>query len=343
MILKKLSIGKINLAVSAGLFLMIAAAVILGGIFIRDNVVIIYGIVISLLASVWFVIYTLLLKKKLDQFGSDFCQTLDEMINGNAKPQQSGEEETLFVKINHRLIRLYEIMEENRRRIAEEKTALQELTSDISHQVKTPIANLQMVTATLLEQEMPEEKRKEFLHAMAEQLSKLDFLMQAMIKTSRLETGVISLFKKPSSVYETLAAALGGILFSAEKQHINVFVDCSETLEVSHDAKWTAEALFNMLDNAVKYTPDGGSIHISATHMEMYTRIDIKDNGKGISESRHADVFKRFYREEEVHGKPGIGIGLYLAREIVDLQGGYIKLISEPGKGSTFSVFLPNS
>ena len=98
-----------------------------------------------------------------------------------------------------------------------------------------------------------------------------------------------------------------------------------------------------MLDNAVKYTPDGGSIHISVTHMEMYTRIDIKDNGKGISESRHADVFKRFYREEEVHDKPGIGIGLYLAREIVDLQGGYIKLISEPGTGSTFSVFLPNS
>ena len=112
-------------------------------------------------------------------------------------------------------------------------------------------------------------------------------------------------------------------------------------LRVSHDSKWTAEALFNLLDNAVKYTPAGGKISVSVERWEMYVKLDVTDTGKGIPESRQAAIFRRFYREEEVHDQPGVGIGLYLAREIVTRQGGYIKVTSEVGRGSTFSVFLP--
>lgn len=110
---------------------------------------------------------------------------------------------------------------------------------------------------------------------------------------------------------------------------------------MSHDSKWTAEALFNLLDNAVKYTPAGGKISVSVEQWEMYIKLDVTDTGKGISESNQASIFRRFYREEEVHDKPGVGIGLYLAREIITWQGGYIKVVSEIGKGSTFSVLLP--
>lgn len=110
---------------------------------------------------------------------------------------------------------------------------------------------------------------------------------------------------------------------------------------MSHDSKWTAEALFNLLDNAVKYTSAGGRISVSVEQWEMYVKLDVTDTGKGISESNQASVFRRFYREEEVHDQPGVGIGLYLAREIITRQGGYIKVVSEIGKGSTFSVFLP--
>ena len=108
-----------------------------------------------------------------------------------------------------------------------------------------------------------------------------------------------------------------------------------------HDRKWTSEALFNILDNAVKYTPSGGSISVSVESWEMYLKIDISDTGKGIAENRQGTIFLRFYREEEVHDIEGIGIGLYLAREIITMQGGYIKVVSEIRKGSTFSVFLP--
>jgi signal transduction histidine kinase len=281
-------------------------------------------------------------RKKLNDFADELCRTLDGMIKGAELPQTINEEETLLSKINYRLIRLYEVMRENSLRVVDEKTALQELISDISHQVKTPIANLKMVNATLLEQNVPEDRRREFLQSISGQLDKLDFLMQAMIKMSRLETGIITLSQKECSIHETLAAALGGILFSAENKNISVSVDCPEELTVYHDSKWTTEALFNILDNAVKYTPDGGAIHVTAIRWEMQTKIDIADTGKGISESRQAEIFKRFYREEDVHDVEGIGIGLYLAREIITMQGGYIKVTSELGKGSVFSVFLPN-
>ena len=238
---------------------------------------------------------------------------------------------------------LYEVLRESKSSIAKERADLQELISDISHQVKTPIANLKMLDATLLEQTVSPEKQKEFLLAMDSQLDKLDFLMQAMIKTSRLEAGVIALEPKPQAIYDTLAAALGGILLNAEQKKIAVTVDCPETVTAAHDRKWTTEALFNILDNAVKYTAEGGKIHVAVVCWEMYVKIDISDTGIGIPEQHQGTIFKRFYREDRVHDAPGIGIGLYLAREIITRQGGFIRVASEVGSGSTFSVFLPHS
>lgn len=299
-----------------------------------------YVLLFSIFVMFCITCFIVLIRHQLEMFSDALCSRMDDMLSGNMQPQQSVEEESLFYKIDYRLGRLYEIMQENKNSIAKERTDLQELISDISHQVKTPISNLKMINSTLLENEVPMEKQKEFLAAQASQLDKLDFLMQAMIKTSRLEAGVISLEKKSQPIYDTLAAALGGILLNAEKKRIDVQVDCPEGLTASHGRKWTGEALFNILDNAVKYTPEGGQIRVSVESWEMYAKIDIADTGIGISEQHHGMIFKRSYREDVVHDVEGIGIGLYLAREIVTLQGGYIRVTSEVGKGSTFSVFL---
>ena len=198
-----------------------------------------------------------------------------------------------------------------------------------------------MATDTLLEKPMTEAERTDFIRGIRSQTDKLDFLFQALVKTSRLETGVIQLDKKPGRLFDTVAQAMSGIVYAAEKKEIAVSVDCPEDLTVSHDSKWTSEALFNLLDNAVKYTPAGGKIAVSVVLWEMYVEIKVIDTGKGISESNQAAIFRRFYREEEVHEQQGVGIGLYLAREIVTRQGGYIKVVSEPGKGSEFSIMLP--
>ena len=307
----------------------------------RNPAIVCLGLLFVLLVFICAALFVAFLRRKLVLFSDSLCETIDNMMNGTSAPPQVYEAENLFYKINHRLVRLYDVMRENRESVAKERADLQELISDISHQVKTPIANLQMVNATLLEQSVTEEKRQEFLQASSSQLEKLDFLMQAMVKTSRLETGVIALDRKVQPIYNTLAAALGGILLNAEKKAIHVNVECPSDVLLAHDKKWTGEALFNILDNAVKYTPAGGTIRVSVQSWELYVKIDITDSGKGIAESRQGMIFKRFYREEEVHDVEGIGIGLYLAREIISMQDGYIKVTSALGRGSTFSVFLP--
>ena len=334
--MRKLSINKACILLGTLLLLAVGAVSIAVYLLTRNTTAVWYVFLFSAFVLLCVICFVALIRRKLAKFSDALCVQMDDMFSGDMQPKQNVDEESLFYKINYRLGRLYEVMEENKNSIAKERADLQEMISDISHQVKTPIANLKMINNTLLENEVSPQKQKEFLTAQASQLDKLDFLMQAMIKTSRLETGVISLEEKQQPVYDTLAAALGGILLNAEKKQIDVQVECPEHL----DRKWTTEALFNILDNAVKYTPAGGQIRVAVEGWEMYVKIDIADTGIGISEQHQGTIFKRFYREEAVHDVDGIGIGLYLAREIVTLQGGYIRVASEAGKGSIFSVFL---
>ena len=303
--------------------------------------VLLAGLLLTACALFWMFLLTLFFAKRLSQFTSDLCQTMDSMISGGEEPARAEDRETIFARISYRLSRLYGILQENRRKVDEERRELQTLVSDISHQVKTPVANLKMVTDTLLAKPVTEQERRDFLQGIRSQTDKLEFLVQSMGKASRLETGAVTLEKKDAPLLDTLAQAMSGIVYGAEQKGISVEVQCPDDLRVSHDSKWTAEALFNLLDNAVKYTPAGGRICVSVEQWEMYVKLDVADTGKGIPESRQAAIFRRFYREEAVHDQPGVGIGLYLAREIVTRQGGYIKVTSEPGRGSTFSVFLP--
>ena len=303
--------------------------------------VLLTGAVLTACALVWLFLLTLFFAKRLSQFTSGLCQTMDSMISGGQEPARAEDRETIFARISYRLSRLYGVLQENRRKVDEERRELQTLVSDISHQVKTPVANLKMVTDTLLAKPVTEQERRDFLQGIRSQTDKLEFLVQSMGKASRLETGAVTLEKKDAPLLDTLAQAMSGIVYGAEQKGISVEVQCPDDLRVSHDSKWTAEALFNLLDNAVKYTPAGGKISVSVEQWEMYVKLDVADTGRGIPESRQAAIFRRFYREEEVHDQPGVGIGLYLAREIISRQGGYIKVTSEVGRGSTFSVFLP--
>ncbi len=319
------------------------SALLLFGLFwVTKNLwAVLYGGFLTVALLVWGGVFLYYFQRKLTLFTDSLCRTLDDMMDSTARPEMDYEAETLLARISHRLERLYHVMQKSRDTIAKEKADLQSLLSDISHQTKTPIANLKMINETMLTRPISEEQRKEFLESTGSQLDKLDFLIQAMVKTSRLESGVITLEKKDALVEETLVKAVNGILAPMEKKNIELTVDCPEGLTISHDSRWTSEALFNLLDNAVKYTLAGGSIHVSVQNWEMYLKIDVTDTGRGIPEREQAAIFKRFYREEAVHDVDGIGIGLYLVREIITMQGGYIMVTSDVGRGSTFSVFLP--
>ena len=339
--LGKISVKRIFLLVSGGMAVsMLAICAVFFGV-TGQMWMLACGMLLTLCALVWMFLLTIAFGKRLSVFTRELCRAMDQMISGSGEPVPAWDSETLFARISYRLTRLYGIMQENRRKVDAERQELQMLVSDVSHQVKTPISNLKMVTDTLLSKPVTEEEQREFLQGIRNQTDKLEFLFQALVKTSRLETGAIRLEKKDALLIDTLAMALSGIVYAAEKKDICVTVDCPEDLRLSHDSKWTAEALFNLLDNAVKYTPVGGAIRISVEQWEMYVKLRVSDTGKGIPESNQAAIFRRFYREEGVHEQQGMGIGLYLAREIVTRQGGYIKVVSEPGKGSEFSIMLP--
>lgn len=307
----------------------------------RQRVVLVLAGTLMLCALAGLFVLTQVFARRLSLFTAELCKTLDKMMDGTEEPEQADDSETLLAHVSHRLSRLYQMMQQNRRKVEEERQELQALVSDISHQVKTPVSNLKMATDTLMTKPVTETERAAFMQGIRAQTERLDFLLQALVKTSRLETGAIRLEKKPAPLYDTVAQAMSGIVYEAEKKRICVSVSCPEELSVSHDSKWTAEALFNLLDNAVKYTPEGGTVAVTVAQWEMYVEIKVTDTGRGIPESHQAAIFRRFYREEEVHDQPGVGIGLYLAREMIMRQGGYIQVASEPGKGSAFSILLP--
>ncbi|NFU71189.1 HAMP domain-containing histidine kinase [Clostridium botulinum] len=287
-------------------------------------------------------IFIILIRERIIYTFKTIDNYIDDMISGKDNIAFNLEDETLVSKFQNKLKKLYNIMLESKNKSEIEKIEIQSLISDISHQVKTPIANLKLYNSTLIERELSKEKVNEFLLLINNQLNKLDFLMQSIIKMSRLETGLISLNIKSSLLCNTIASSLGNIIFTAEKKNLNITVSCDSSLIVKHDSKWTSEAIFNILDNAVKYTHCKGNISINVTPLEIFTKIDIIDDGIGINSKNICKIFNRFYREEDVYDISGIGIGLYLSREIISKEGGYIKVSSSKGNGSTFSIFLLN-
>ena len=223
--------------------------------------------------------------------------------------------------------------------ITEEKDKIKTLIADISHQTKTPVSNLLLYTELLKEKELLPENR-EYLQAIQTQAEKLSFLIQSLVKLSRLETGIISLHPKEQDIKGMVEDIVDSYRERAEAKDLQL-CDNSGHAMAYFDRKWTSEALGNIVDNAVKYT-SSGRIEIRTKKYELFTAVEVEDTGPGLNENEISEIFGRFYRGEEVQDKEGVGIGLYLSREILSQEGGYIKVTSEKGKGSVFSLFLPN-
>lgn len=228
------------------------------------------------------------------------------------------------------------------RGVQRQRESIQRLLSDISHQTKTPLANLKLYSSLLMEEELTPRQREQ-AQVILQQSEKLSFLIETLVKLSRLETDVLAVTPKSQPLSPLLERAASQAKAAAEQKGIALQLHLQQQAEMKalYDLRWTAEALGNLLDNAVKYTPPGGCIQVSATQYELFCRIDVRDNGIGIAEEEQAQIFGRFYRGRQVREQEGLGIGLYLAREIAQKQGGYLKLSSRPGQGSTFSLYLP--
>ena len=225
------------------------------------------------------------------------------------------------------------------RSVQAEKDKLKALIGDISHQTKTPISNILLYAQLLGEQDLPAESRA-MAAALEGQAEKLDTLIQALVKLSRLETGVLALHPAAGPVWPAVSAAAEQVRPKAAEKGITLCLRPSREW-ARLDPKWTEEAVYNLLDNGVKYTPAGGQVTVSVTPYELFCRVDVTDTGPGIPEREQAKIFGRFYRAPGTYETQGVGIGLYLVRQIAAGQGGYVKVSSRPGQGSTFSLFLP--
>lgn len=291
----------------------------------------------AVLALLW---KTHRIKKETELFAEKVEQALDVIVSGKEWNMKEEMEDSLWSRTGVQFAKSEHVFRKRAEENIYEKERVKGLISDISHQTRTPIANMKLYLE-FLEDEDLSENGQEFLRKIKDQTEKIDFLMQSMVKMSRLETGILQIHKENANLCETIRHAVAAVVPSAALKSIELFAECGENMIISHDRKWTEEAIYNILDNAVKYTEPGGKIFVQTERQELFLKISISDTGKGIAKERQAEIFTRFYREPEVHEKSGVGIGLYLARKIMELQNGYIEVQSEAGKGACFRLYLP--
>lgn len=269
----------------------------------------------------------------VEQYFSEDYQFVDD---------QSLQEQTEDPVITELLVRLGENLRQKTQYLSEERDHTKTLVTDISHQLKTPVSALKTCFSLYLEAETPEEKT-EFLERSELQMNKLEALISSLIQISRLETSLITLLGEPVTLTELLTGAVSSIYLKASRKEITIETSDFEDLSLHLDRKWTTEALINILDNAVKYSPSKSCIQIRVQTMFSFVRIEFEDEGIGISQDERNSVFRRFFRgsSEEVKHSEGIGVGLYLARKILEEQGGTITVYPAPERGSIFVVQLP--
>ena len=248
-------------------------------------------------------------------------------------------DESRLSALESRLNRYLTASDLSARNIQMQKDQISSLISDISHQTKTPVANL-CLYAQLLEEQPLTPQGQNCAKAIEAQAQKLQALIEVLTKSSRLETGILLLYPEKNPLMPTVQRAAKQFQLKAKEKQIALICENIQGQAV-FDPKWTEEALCNLLDNAVKYTPCGGAVKVEVRNYEMFACIRITDSGPGIPEDEQAKIFGRFYRSCGAYSKEGVGIGLYLTRQIAEKQSGYVKVESEPGKGSCFCLFLP--
>ena len=290
--------------------------------------------VIAVLAAAGVIVYDRL---RLRRTMHTMDKMLDDAIRGVFQPAHF--DESRLSAVEAKLKQYLDASGTSAARLTEDRARVQGLIADISHQTKTPIANLLLYAGLLADKDLPDDCRG-YVEQLTAQAEKLQFLIESMVKAGRLETGVIAVQPRPADVGALTQAAVQSALPEAERRSVQLSRLPAE-VGACFDPKWTQEALGNLIDNAIKYTPAGGSVTVSVTPYELFCRIDVADTGPGIPEDEQGRIFERFYRSPTVRDAQGVGLGLYLAREIAAANGGYIKVTSRPGNGSTFSLFLP--
>ena len=303
---------------------------------ITYDIIIIVIISMIVIALLWYIIKYFV--RKLDSFSL----AVDEIMKDNYSFDMKDYDQGILSRLNFQFKQMSKKLESNITTLEAEKENIKSLVTDISHQLKTPVSSIKLFNQILLDDDISNSERIEFLTRSERDINSLEWLVGSLVKLSRLEVGMINIKMHREDLKNTILKAINEIYFKAEEKNIEIIIGNFKNMLINHDTNWTKEAVFNVLENAVKYTNEGGKISVDMIEMESFIRIDIEDNGIGISENEMNDVYKRFYRgkSKAVQVKEGSGVGLYLTRKILEIQGGSIILNSRKGEGTVFNLFL---
>lgn len=227
--------------------------------------------------------------------------------------------------------------------LAEEENSTKALITDISHQLKTPLASLRMSHELAKAENLSDAEQKEFLGMEEQEINKLESLLDELVKLSRLECHMIQIKPECKSMKQTITEAVNQVFMKAHCKNIEMCVEMQDDVMLKHDVKWTTEALVNVMDNAIKYSASDTMIKIRAEKLPGNLLLEVEDEGMGISEDEVHKIFQRFYRGEKAREsvKEGAGVGLYLARSILEQQGGTIVAKRKLTNGTIFKITLP--
>lgn len=274
----------------------------------------------------------------------NFSYNIDKIMDGDFSVISCVCREGVLSRISTQFEQMSKRFNASLKKLQKEKESVKALVTDISHQLKTPLSSIKMFNSFLMEEDIEDKDRIEFLNRSEKSIEKLEWLTDSLVKLSRLEIGMISLKKEKGNINETIYEVVNDLYLKASKKNIDISFEGKNNCFINYDLKWTKEAIFNVLDNAIKYTKEDGEINIVLKKLEFYIEIDIKDNGVGICEEDIQRIFKRFERGDSkfIRESEGSGVGLYLTRKILEKQGGCITVTSKEGLGTTFNLFLQN-
>lgn len=289
---------------------------------------------LGVLSLVVFGVYTSKRKRKIDELDRYIQDVSNKMYEIGIDKESEDE----LNRLKDSLYKITVMLKEDSESKRKQNEAILELVSDISHQLKTPITSIQILLDNILENEnMDSDTRRNFTLEILRQVKGMNFLIFSLLKLSKLDACVVEFDNEEISVNKLVADILANLDVLIELKHLDVHVDVSENVRFDGDYNWNKEAVLNIVKNAVEYTPDGKNIFIGAEENDLYTKIVIRDEGKGIDKKDLPHIFERFYKRDN-SAEDSFGIGLALSKSIVEKQDGFVSVDSEVGKGTTFTI-----
>ena len=263
---------------------------------------------------------------------------MEELVRGNyaLDIQDNGDDELSILK--NEIYKLTVFFREQAKQAAANRLALADSVADISHQLKTPLTSVTVLVDNLLDsEEMEADTRQRFLMEISGQLSGVTWLVSTLLKLSRLDAGVVELENRPLQVCSLAQEVLNRLELTAELRQVELRLEIPETIQISGDTQWLTEALLNVVKNAIEHSSAGGRVILRAEENDVYTLLTVQNRGEPISEEDQKHLFERFYRGHSAK-KESVGIGLALAKEIVEKQNGYITVESGKEQGTIFYI-----